>query len=145
MAQMGKDLHNNVKLTNGVHAVAIGTTGTGQTSSIVDVAGYGGVEFIVDYGTITSTTAVFTALMTECDTTGGSFTSVADTDLLGTESAVGVAAATRVSGTTKNVTKKIGYVGNKRYVKLKVSSLGTAGTPISVIPVLHNPRHSPPA
>lgn len=143
MSQMGRDLHNNLKPTNGTHSVAIGTTGTGKTSSVVDTAGYGGVEFLIDYGAITTTTGIFTVLMTEGDTTGGSFTSVADADMLGTEALAGLAAATRADGTTKNVTKRVGYIGPKRYVKVKVSSTGTAGTPIAIIPLLHNPRHAP--
>lgn len=145
MAQMGRDLHNNVAFsqTKAIHAVAIGTTGTGQTAGPVDMAGYGGVEFLVDYGTISSTTAVFTALMTEGDTTGGSFTSVADIDMLGTEAAAVPATGTRVAGTNKQVTKRVGYIGAKRYVKLKVSSLATNGVPIAIIAVLHNPRHAP--
>lgn len=146
MAQMGKDLHNNIGFgAGGVHAVAIGTTGTGQTAGPVDLSGYGGVEFIVDYGTISSTTAVFTALMTESDATGSGFTSVADADMFGTEATAVPATGTRVSGTNKNVSKRIGYQGNKRYVKLKVSSLATAGTPIAIVPIMHNPRRAPVA
>lgn len=143
--QMGKDLHNNVGIeSHGINAVAVGTTGTGKTTGAVDRAGYGGIEFIISYGAITATNAVFTALMTESDTTNGSFTSVADADMLGTEALAGVAAAaSRTDGTSKNVTKKLGYKGDKRYVKVKVSSTVTAGTPIAIVPVLHNPRHAP--
>lgn len=141
---MMRDLHDNIAIsTAGVNSVAIGTTGTGKTTGAVDLGGYNGVSFLIDYGAITSTTGVFTVLMTECDTTGGSFTSVADADLFGTESAAGLAAATRVDDSTKNVNKRLGYKGNKRYVKVKVSSTGTAGTPISIVPVLHTPRHAP--
>jgi hypothetical protein len=140
-----RDLHNNIAFDQkGIHAVAIGTTGTGKTTGAVNTAGYNRVEFLVDYGTVTATNAVFTALMTECDTTGGSFTSVADADLVGTEALVGLAAAaTRTSGVSKNVAKRIGYIGNKQYLKLKVSSTVTAGTPISIIPLLGSPRNAP--
>lgn len=140
----GKDLHNNVAISSAaINAVAIGTTGTGKTTGAVDTAGYGGVEFLISYGAITSTTAVFTALMTESDTTNGSFTSVADADMLGSESAAGLGAATRTDGTGDNLVKRVGYKGGKRYVKLKLSSTATAGPPIAIIPVLHNPRHAP--
>jgi hypothetical protein len=140
---MMRDKHNNLKAANGTHAVAIGTSGTGKTTAAVDLNGYSGVEFFIDYGAVTSTTAVFTVLMTEADATNASFTSVADQDLLGTETDAGLGAGTRTDGSTKNVTKKVGYKGNKRYVKVKVSSLGTAGTPIAILPILHSPRHFP--
>lgn len=140
------DMHNRFDLSNdGVHSVAIGTTGTGKTTAAVKTsADHQSLEFVIDYGAITATNAVFTVLMTESSTTGGTFTSVADADMLGTEALAGVAAAaTRTDGTSKNVAKKIGYKGNKEFVKVKVSSTVTAGTPISIIPMLGNLRHAP--
>ncbi len=138
------DLHNNIYAIRAISPVAVGTTGTGKTSTIIDTAGYNGVEFLVDYGTVTATNAVFTVLLTEANTTGATFTSVADTDMLGTESAAGLAAAsTRTSGVSKNVTKRLGYVGNSRYLKIKVSSTVTATTPIAATALLHSPRNAP--
>ena len=139
-------LHYNVKAVRAVSPVAIGTTGTGKTSAAIDRSGYLGVEVIVDYGTVTATNAAFTLLLTEADTTNGSFTSVADEDLNGTEAAAGLAAAaTRTSGVSKNVTKQVGYLGIKKYLKAKISSTVTAGTPVGVTFLLHTPRHAPAA
>ena len=131
-------LDNNVNVKRVVSPVAIGTTGTGKTGVVIDRQGFGGVEFIVSYGTVTATNAVFTCVMKEGDVTG-TLTSVADADMVGTESAIGLAAAVRTSGTTKNVTKKCGYKGNKRYVNVSISSTVTAGTPIGIDAVLFNP------
>jgi hypothetical protein len=138
------DIHNNVKQQRVISPVAIGTTGTGKTGTIVDRQGYGGVEFILDYGTVTATNAVFTVLVTEGDVTG-TMTSVADSDLLGTEllAAVGVQAGARTSGVGKNVSKRIGYKGGKRYVNVKVSSTVTAAPPIAVTALLFNPQVAP--
>lgn len=137
------DLHNNVALARALSAVAIGTTGTGKTSAAIDRRGYGGIEFIINYGTITATGAVYTVLMTESDASTGGFTSVADGDMLGTEADAGLAAGTRTSGTTKNTQKKIGYKGNKRYAKLGVISTVTAGTLIAIDAILYNPAQAP--
>jgi len=136
------ELHNNVKVQRVVSPVAIGTTGTGKTGVVIDRQGYEGVEFLVSYGTVTATNAVFTPVMKEGDATG-SLTSVADADMVGTEAGAGLAAAVRTSGTTKNVTKKVGYRGSKRYVNLSISSTVTAGTPIGIDGVLFNPEHAP--
>jgi hypothetical protein len=144
MAEMrNNDLHNNVKVQRVISPVAIGTTGTGQTGKIIDRQNYGGVEFVLDYGTITATTALYTVTVKEGDVTG-TLTSVADADLLGTELLAGVGAtASRVSGTSKNVSKRIGYKGTKRYVQVNVKSTTTATTPIAVTAVLFNPNVAP--
>lgn len=139
-----KDLHNVVTALNCVPPVAIGTTGTGQAGKIIDTQGYGGIEFLIGYGSITATNAVYTVVVKEGDVTG-TMTSVADADLLGTELLAGVAATTpRTSGVSKNVVKRIGYKGAKRYVQLaKISSTITAATPVSVVALLHSPNVAP--
>lgn len=140
---MSGDLHNNILAVRGVAPVAIGTTGTGQTGKIVDRQGFGGVEFIIGYGTVAATTAVYTVTVKEGDATG-SLTSVADADLLGTEAAAGVGAtATRTSAVSKNVFKRIGYSGVKRYVQCNIKSTTTATTPISVVALLGKPSLAP--
>lgn len=136
------DLHNNSRALRVVSPVAIGTTGTGKTGAVIDRQGYGGVEFVVSYGTVTATNAVFTVVVKEGDATG-SLTSVADADLLGTEALAGLPAAVRTSGSTKNVTKRVGYIGNKRYVNASISSTVTAATPIGIDAILHNPQLAP--
>jgi hypothetical protein len=139
------ELHNNVNILRVIAPVAIGTTGTGQTGKIIDRKGYGGVEFSIAYGTITATAAVYTVTVKEGDVTG-TLTSVADTDLLGTEAGAGIAATTpRTSGVSKNVTKRVGYKGLKRYVQCNVKSTSTAGTLISVNAILHSPSLRPVA
>jgi hypothetical protein len=142
MSILRNDAHNNIRALRVVSPVAIGTTGTGKTGRIMDKQGWGGLEFIVSYGTVTATNAVFTVVMKEGDVTG-TLTSVADADMLGTEALAGLGAATRTSGTTKNVTKRVGYKGTKRYVQLNISSTVTAGTPIGIDAIMFNPDIAP--
>lgn len=137
------DLHNNSRTAVAIAPVAVGTTGTGQTGKVIDRQGYGGVEFVIGYGTITATAATLTVTLKEGDVTG-TLTSVADADLLGTEALAGIAAAaTRTSGTSKNVTKRVGYKGQKRYVQCNIKSTATAGTLISATAVLFRPNVAP--
>lgn len=139
------DLHNNIDIERVVSPVAIGTTGTGQIGKVIDRRGYAGVEFAISYGTITATNAVYTVTVKEGDATG-SMTSVADTDLLGTEAGAGIAAGTpRTSNVNKNVTKRIGYRGIKRYVQCGVKSTITAATPVSIDAILAGPARAPVA
>lgn len=140
------DFHNQFTLkAQVIYPQAVGTTGAtnGVLSGVIDRRGYGGVEFIYSYGTIPSTTESITPVVLECETSGGSFTSVADGDLIGTEAAAGVAAATRVSGSTKNVSKKLCYKGNKPFLKTRMYGVGTATAIVSAAALLHNPRRLP--
>ncbi|WP_136617054.1 MULTISPECIES: hypothetical protein [Mesorhizobium] len=139
------DLKNGLKAVRVISPVAIGTTGTGQVGKIVDRKGYiGPVLFAVEYGTVTATTAVYTTIVKEGDVTG-TMTSVADVDLIGTEAGAGVGATgTRVSGTSKNCVKTIGYKGGKRYCNITVKSTTTATTPIAATAFL-DPASKPAA
>lgn len=141
---MKDDLHNNVSVKRVISPIAVGTTGTGQTGVVIDKLGYGGVEFDIAYGSISGATAVFTVTMKEGDVTG-TLASVADSDMLGLEINAGLASGVRASGTTKNVTKRLGYKGLKRYVTVNVKSTVTAGAIVGVNAILHKPELMPVA
>lgn len=138
-----RDIHNNVKSVRVIAPVAVGTTGTGQTGKIIDTAGYNGVEFFVSYGTITATNATLTVTVKDGDVTG-TLASVADAYLLGTEALAGIGATgTRTSAVSKLITKRLGYIGSKRYVNCSVKSTITAGTLVSVVGVVGEPNSAP--
>lgn len=139
------DLHNNIKAVRSISPITAGTTGTGRSGAIVDRLGYESVEFIFDYGTITATNATITPTVLEGDATG-SMTSIADADLIGTEALAKLGqAATRTSGVSKNVTKRLGYKGKKRYVQAKLVPLISGATPVAATVILGNPRSAPVA
>jgi hypothetical protein len=140
---MSKDLHSNTRTVNIITAAAIGANAT-KTGLVKDRQGYGGVEFLVSYGSVTTTGTVVTLVALEGDVTG-TMTSVADTDLIGTEALASLPAATpRSAGTTKEVTKRLGYKGNKRYVSVNVLQTGVTSVGcISVVGLLHSPNNAP--
>lgn len=136
------DLHNNVKQVLAIIPAAIGANAT-KTGAIIDRQGYGGVEFVIDYGSVTTTGSIVTLVCKEGDVTG-TLTSVADADLLGTEALASLLAGARVAGTGKEVSKRLGYKGNKRYVQLNAVQTGTTSTgAISATAVLFNPAIVP--
>ena len=138
------DLHNNARTKSIIAPVAIGANAT-KTGVVIDRQGYGGVEFIASYGAVTTTGTVVTLVVKEGDVTG-TMTSVADADLLGTEALAGLAAGARVAGTGKEVTKRVGYKGNKRYVSVNSISTGTTSVGcIGIAAVLHSPQVAPTA
>lgn len=139
-----KGFHHDHKVMRSISPVAIGTTGTGQTGKIIDRKGYAGVEIHVSYGTITATNAAYTATVKHGDATG-SMASVADEDLLGSEAGLAPGTGTRTSGSTKNVVKRAGYIGNKRYVQVNLKSTVTAGTLVGANVLLVGPESAPVA
>ncbi len=139
------DLHNNSRAKVAIIPTQLGTTG-GITGSVIDRQGYGGVEFLVTYGSITTTGTNVVAIVKEGNVTG-TLTSVADADLLGTETLASLLAATpRTAGSTKEVTKRIGYKGNKRYVSISLNHTGATSVGyVCAEALLHSPQIAPTA
>lgn len=133
-------MHHSVKAVRTIAAVAGAATG-----KVVDRAGYQSVEIIISYGSVTSTTATIIPVVKEGDVTG-TMTSVANADLVGTELLASITATTpRTSGVSKNVAKRIGYIGNKRYVSCDILQTTTAAAPVAVTVLLGRPRSAPVA
>lgn len=136
------DLHNNVKQVQAIIPAAIGANAT-KTGAIIDRQGYGGVEFVIDYGSVTTTGSIVTIVCKEGAVTG-TLTSVADADLLGTEALASLLAGARVAGTGKEVSKRLGYIGTKRYVQLSAVQTGTTSVGcIAATALLFNPSVAP--
>jgi hypothetical protein len=135
-----KDMHNNISVVKVLKPAAVGTTGAanGTLSGIIDRQGFSSVEFVYQSGGSASVADTITPVVFEAAATGDSFTSVADADLLGTEAALTLTTSAGKIG-------RVGYVGNKRYLKLKLYGLGTATAIVSANAVLGYPQQAPVA
>lgn len=133
-----KDMHNNISIVNVITPQAVGTTGIGggKLSGIIDRQGFGSVEFAYQSGASASVADTIVPVVYEAAATGDSFTSVANADLLGTESAITLTAAG---------VKRVGYAGSKRYLKLRLYGVGTATAIVAATAVLGNPNLAPVA
>lgn len=123
-----RDLHNNIKAESAFDTAAI-SSDTTTAGNVIDMQGYGAVEFIIQSGTLTDGT--YTPLIQEGSAANLSDASaVADADLLGTE------AAAALDANDDDTVTKIGYIGNKRYVRLSVVSASTtSGGTISAVAI----------
>lgn len=139
------DLHGAVSTKAAVDQAAIGANAT-KTGRIIDRQGYGGIEFVFHYGAVVTTGSVATVVCFEGAVTG-TMTSVADADMNGTEALASLLAATpRASGTTKLVTKRLGYKGSKRYVRCDVVGTGVTSVGyVSATALLYSPNIAPTA
>jgi len=153
MAQ--KDLHNHVKTYSALNIQEI-TTDTTTVGNIIDTLLYESVEFVIHSGTLDATT-VFTPKIEYGD--DAALSDAADVPLnytIGTTNITGerpdydtltadtvtpsntpIEDATFTGVAESNITKRIGYVGRKRYVRLsEVTTLKTTGGTISAVCVL---------
>jgi hypothetical protein len=140
---MIRSLHDCIRSKTVIPPTAIGANAT-KSGIVIDRQGFGGVEFLASYGSVTTTGSVVTLVVKEGDATG-SLTSAADSVLLGTEALASLPAATpRTAGSTKEVTKRVGYVGTKRYVTVDAVQTGTTSVgAIGVLALLHSPGLMP--
>jgi hypothetical protein len=132
-----KDLHNNIKVTPAINpAAAIAANGT-TTSAIIDTQGFESLEMVAQSGVITDGT--FTGTLFEGDAANMSDeAAVAAGDLLGSNPVFAAAA--------NNLTKKVGYRGNKRYVRIKFVQAGaTTGGFLTAIAVQGAAKNAPVA
>ena len=135
------DLHNNVAVAHLLDAQDI----TADTySNYVDLAGYEGAEFLVNFGAATplSGSAYMTPKLYEASVTPtatGSYSAVAAGDLLGSFTAID-------AQSEDQTTQRVGYRGSKRYVCVLLDETGSlTSCLVSVDAVLGIPRDAPAA
>jgi len=141
------EIHNNIRVVRSISPISLGATaGGGKTGTIVDRSGFQSVEFEFSYGAVTATGATVGVIVKEGDVTG-TMTSIADAYLIGTESAAGLAAqaTSRTSGVGKNVTRRLGYTGQKRYVLAIMAPTVSGGIVAAANVILSRPRKAPTA
>ncbi len=132
-----RDMLNNVHPLSAIPPVAARTDNTAIVSSIIDTKGYDSLTWLIVTGTNTDTNATFAVTMDEgdaSDLSGGN--AVAAADIIGTYALAGFTFA------DDNETRKIGYGGSKRYVRLTITPSGNDSGNIFVaaIALLGNPH-----
>lgn len=135
-----QDLHSSIKVSPAIVPTAILTDGT-STGSTIDTKDYGSLEFVVCAGTLTDGT--FTFSLWESDDSGmsGETEVTSAASLLG--SAIVLAGATAAHD---NSAHRIGYRGNKRYVRMKCVRASTStGGYLAAIAIQSHPRVAPVA
>lgn len=111
---------------------------TATVSGIVDMQGYEAAMFLVVTGTLVDADATFTVLVEHGNDSGLSdAAAVADIDLVGTEALAGFTFA------EDNSARKIGYIGNKRYIRCTITpAANTGAAPIGVACLRGRPNHA---
>lgn len=116
-----KDLHNSIKVSRAISPVSV-SDNTAQVSQILDTANFNANELVIATGSIADADVTFTVLIEEGDQSNLSdAASVADADLLGTEAQAGF------QYDDDNETRKIGYIGSKRYIRATITPANNTG------------------
>lgn len=128
-----KDIHYNISQSVALNGATI-STDTTTSGNVIDTQYFEAVEFIAQVNAYTLGTV--TLNVQESDTTtSGDFTDVDAAFLLGVESGTAISAA--------NTTKRIGYVGHKRYVRIQAVTTASANLYVSALAVLGFPHSAP--
>lgn len=139
---MRSDLCNNIHPLRALSPVAAGTDNTAYVSQIIDTAGFDSLTFITAIGANTDADVTFTVLIEDGDVANLSdAAAVADSELIGTEALAGFAFG------DDDETRKIGYIGNKRYVRMTITPANNAAGNIflAAVAILGHPRSVPTA
>lgn len=136
-----KDLHNDITVGRALSPAAAITDNTAQVCQIIDTQFYEAQEYVINIGSLVDADATFTVLLEDGDDSGLSdAAAVADDFLLGTEAEASFTFA------ADNSTRRLGYVGKKRYTRMTITPAGNTGDAFfSVLSVLGFPRHAPTA
>lgn len=129
-----RDLHSNIKQEVALDIQAI-STDTTTAGNIIDTKGFQGLEFINFSGTITD--GDYALLIEHGDEANLSdAAAVPDADLIGTE-----ADASFTSDDDDDKALRLGYIGEKRYVRASIVSTNTStGATLGVLAILGFPH-----
>lgn len=132
------ELHNNISAVRVISPISQAGNAA-MVGAIMDMQGFGAAEFLITLGTITTSGTTYTALLEEGAVANLSdAAAVADADLLGTE------ALASFIDSEVNTTKKLGYKGNKRYIRLTMTPAGNTGaSTMSAVCVKARPSIAP--
>jgi hypothetical protein len=133
-----KDLFNLIHPLRVISPVSEAGT-TALVGQIIDKKGFESLTYVIATGSIADADATFTVLLEEGDNSALSdAAAVADADLLGTE----VLAAFQFDD--DNETRKLGYIGSKRYTRLTITPVANASAAvIAAVAILGNPAVAP--
>lgn len=133
-----RDLYSNLTFRRAISPVSVADN-TAQVSQIIDRQGFDSLVFAIATGSIADADATFAVLVEDDDASGfGTAVAVADSELNGTEALAGF------QFDDDNETRKIGYIGNKRYVRLTITPSGNASAAVlCAVAVLGNAALKP--
>lgn len=114
---------------------------TAQVGQIIDRQGFESLTYVIATGSIADVDATFTVLLEH-----GDAANLSDAATVTGDSLIGTAALAGFQFDDDNETRKIGYVGGKRYTRLTITPVNNASAAvIAAVAVLGYPNRAPTA
>lgn len=135
-----RDMTNSIHPRRGLSPSSV-SDNTPQVTQIIDRQGFDSVTWIIATGAIADADVTFTVLLEHGDDSGLSdAAAVPDSMLVGTE------ALATFQFDDDNETRKLGYVGDKRYTRMTITPANNASAAnLCVIAILGRPDYAPTA
>jgi len=135
-----KDLMNLIDVKTAISPVSVADN-TAQVGNIIDRRGFQGLTFLFNIGSVADADATFAVTIQEGDQSNLSdAATVAAADLIGTTALAGF------QFDSDNACRKLGYKGNKRYVRVTVTPSNNASAALfGCMAVLSDPAIAPTA
>lgn len=133
-----KDLFNNITVARAIAPVSVADN-TAQVGAIIDRQGFNSLTFAIALGSLADADATFAVTIDHGDNAALSdAASVPAGDLLGAAALAGFTFA------DDNLTRKIGYRGSKRYVRLTITPANNTGAALlAAVAILSHPHTAP--
>jgi hypothetical protein len=134
-----RDLMNNIHVVKALAPGAAVVDNTAQVSDIVDRRGYESLTFVILTGQLADLDATFAVAVDHGNAANLSDASAVPVDML-----IGTTALAGFQFDDDNETRKIGYRGDKRYVRLTITpSANTGNAFMAAVAVLGHPSTVP--
>jgi hypothetical protein len=135
-----RDLYSNISIQRAISPVSVAND-TAQVSQIIDRQSYDSLVFAIATGSLADADATFTVLVEHGDASNLSGGEAVPDDMLN-----GTEAAASFTFAADDSTRKIGYVGDKRYVRLTITPANNASAAlISAVAILSHADQRPVA
>jgi len=133
-----RDMSNNIHPVRAISPVSVADN-TAQVSQIIDTRGYDSLTFVIATGSLADADATFAVTVRHGDASNLSDGVAVPAAMLN-----GTLALASFQFDDDNETRKIGYVGDKRYVELTITPAANASAAlVSAVAILGKPAQAP--
>jgi hypothetical protein len=139
-----RDITSNLLVKRAISPVSVADN-TAQVSQIIDRQGYDSVMFAILTGSLADTDATFAVLLEESNVSNfGTSNAVADEDMNSHTYGTAPETAAAFTFAADDNVRKIGYNGNKRYLRLTITpSANASAALLAAVAILGNPGQAP--
>jgi hypothetical protein len=133
-----KDLLNKIHVLRAISPASVADN-TAQVSQIIDRQGYESLTFAIATGSLADTDATFAVTVDE-----GNAANLSDAAAVAAADLVGTTTLASFNYGDDDETRKIGYIGSKRYVRLTITPSANASAALmSAVAILGHPQIVP--